>query len=141
MAMRSEMGGNVLVNPVLKTVKVKGDDRQICELRVMCSEYKSDGSGGYVQDDSRTFPVQVTIWHEGTAKRVYEVVRVGGAVSVVGTTYVRPWINEQSGQPEAGVCMDAEKVTLGLQRIEAVQYRAKAQPDAQRTPEAAPAAV
>lgn len=64
MAMRSEMSGNVLMNPVLKTVKVKGEDRQICELRVMCSEYKSDGNGGYVQDDTRTFPVQVTIWHD-----------------------------------------------------------------------------
>ena len=38
MAMRSEMSGNVLMNPVLKTVKVKGEDRQVCELRVMCSE-------------------------------------------------------------------------------------------------------
>ena len=140
MAMRSEMSGNVLMNPVLKTVKVKGEDRQICELRVMCAEYKSDGNGGYVQDDTRTFPVQVTIWHEGTAKRVYEVVRVGASVSVIGATYVRPWVNEQSNQAEAGVCMDAEKVTLGLQRVEAVQYRAKAQPDAQRATDTAPAA-
>jgi single-strand DNA-binding protein len=138
--MRSEMSGNVLMNPVLKTVKVKGEDRQICELRVMCSEYKSDGNGGYVQDDTRTFPVQVTIWHEGTAKRVYEVVRVGASVSVIGATYARPWVNEQSNQAEAGVCMDAEKVTLGLQRVEAVQYRAKAQPDAQKAAGTAPAA-
>lgn len=56
MAMRSEMGGNVLVNPVLKTVKVKGDDRQICELRVMCSEYKSDGNGGTCRTTHGRFP-------------------------------------------------------------------------------------
>lgn len=141
MAMRSEMGGNVLTNPVLKTVKVKGEDRQICELRVMCADYKSDGNGGYVQDDTRTFPVQVTIWHEGTAKRVYEVVRVGASVTVVGTTYARPWVNEQSNQAEAGMCMDAERVTLGLQRVESVQYRAKVQPEAPKASDTAPAAI
>lgn len=140
MAMRSEMSGNVLMNPVLKTVKVKGEDRQVCELRVMCSEYKSDGQGGYVQDDARTFPVQATIWHEGTAKRVYEVVRVGAAVTVVGATYVRPWVNEQTNQAEAGMCMDAERVSLGLQRVESVLYRPKAQVDAQKAPDTAPAA-
>jgi len=141
MAMRSEMSGNVLMNPVLKTVKVKGEDRQVCELRVMCSEYKSDGQGGDVQDDARTFPVQATIWHEGTAKRVYEVVRVGASVTVVGATYVRPWVNEQTNQAEAGMCMDAERVSLGLQRVESVLYRSKAQVDAQKAPDTAPAAV
>lgn len=140
MAMRSELTGNVLAAPVLKTVKVKGEDRKICELRVMSASYKPDGNGGIVQDDARTFPVQATIWHETVAQKVFDLVRVGASVVLTGDVFVRPWTNTEKGTAEAGVVMDVERVGLGLHRVEAVEYRAKAKPeDRQSRPETAPA--
>ncbi|WP_454688187.1 single-stranded DNA-binding protein [Achromobacter aloeverae] len=126
MAMRSEVTGNVLIAPVLKKIPGRGDEEQtICELRLMSAEYRDNGRGGVEQVEERTFPVQVTIFGESQARRVYEHIKVGASVIAVGRFYVRAWKDDQgNAQPEGRLY--AERVALNLQRVESVKFRDRA---------------
>jgi len=124
MGIAAELVGNVLAAPALKNIPVKGEDRQIAELRIMSASYRRQADGTLEQINDKTFPVQVTIWHEDTAKRVFELIRVGASVVVKGDLYVNPWLDDE-GEPQAGVRMDAQSISLNLQRVEKVIYRAR----------------
>ena len=124
MGIAAELVGNVLAAPALKNIPVKGEDRQIAELRIMSASYRRLQDGSLEQINDKTFTVQVTVWHEDTAKRVFDHIKVGASVVVKGDLYVNPWIDDE-GDPQAGVRMDAQSISLNLQRIDKVVYRAR----------------
>lgn len=128
MGIAAELVGNVLAAPTLKNITVKGDDRQIAELRIMSASYRRLPDGTLEQIDEKTFPVQVTIWHEDTAKRVFDHIKVGASVVVKGDLYVSPWLDDDRA-PQAGVRIEAQSISLNLQRIEKITYRARAPRD------------
>lgn len=141
MAMRSEMSGNVLMNPVLKTVKVKGEDRQVCELRVMCSNTNPTDKAGTCRMMRGRFLFRRRF---GTRERPSAFMKSCGSAPqsrLSGLLTCGPGSMSKLIKLETGMCMDAERVTLGLQRVESVLYRSKAQVDAQKAPDTAPAAV
>lgn len=124
MGMTAELVGNVLAAPTLKNITVKGEDRQIAELRIMSATYRRRQDGTLEQVDDKTYPVQVTVWHEDTANRVFDHIKVGASIVVNGDVYVSPWIDED-GAAQAGVRMDAQSVSLNLQRVDKIIYRAR----------------
>ena len=124
MATDSQITGNVLVNPILKTVKVKGEDRQIAEFRIMSDVYR-DTPEGLKQDDERSHPIQVTVWNENLARQVVGLLRSGMRVDVKGTTYPRHYVPSETELAEGkkenyGIRCDAERVTLALNRVDAI---------------------
>lgn len=124
MATDSHITGNVLVNPILKTVKVKGEDRQIAEFRIMSDVYR-DTPDGPKQDDERTYPLQVTVWNEALAKQVVGALRAGMRVDVKGTTYPRHYMPSEAeiaeGKKERyDIRCDAERVTVALNRVASI---------------------
>ncbi len=122
MGITAVLVGNVLAAPALKNVSVKGEDRTIAELRVMSGFYRRSADGTLEQVNDKTFPVQVTIWQEDAAKRVFAHIKVGASVVVTGDLYVDPWLDENE-DPQAGVRIDAQSVALNLQRVEKIVYR------------------
>lgn len=128
MAMKSEVTGNVLTAPVLKTVKVAGKDQTICEIRIMSATLKREADGSYAEVKDKTFPVQGTLWNEKRAKRVFDHVKVGAEVTLTGATYFDAW-KDDKGEPHAEVRMDVDTLSLGLIRVDAVKYREKSARD------------
>ena len=124
MSINAELVGNVLQTPTMKAVTIKGEDRMIAHLRVMSSVYRRENDGSRSQVDEKTFPVDVTIWHEATAERVVKLIKTGASVSVQGQLFVAPW-KDDAGALHAGVRMDADSVSLNLHRVEQVVFRAR----------------
>jgi single-strand DNA-binding protein len=128
MATQSTARGNILVDPELKLVNVRGEQRQICEFRIMSDFWVENAAGEREQDATRTHPVQVTVWGESLAKQCFEVLRKGMRVEVKGNTH--PHIYRFSDAERAGgkndiyeLRMAAEDVTLCLNRVAAIQMR------------------
>lgn len=128
MATESHIRGNLLANPVLKTVKVKGQEARICEFRMMSDVWHSDEQGQRLQDPERTHPVQVTAWDEALAQSCAHVLRTGMRVHVVGASY--PHVYRVSDADRAAGKQDllemrcnASQVSLALNRVDSVQMR------------------
>ena len=128
MATHSTVRGNILVDPELKYVTVRGEQRTICEFRVMSDFWVENAAGDREQDPSRTHPVQVTVWGEALAKQCAEVLRKGMRVEAKGQTHPHVYrysdAERQSGKNDIyELRMAAEDVTLCLNRVQAVQMR------------------
>jgi single-stranded DNA-binding protein len=131
----ASLKGNVLANPVQKTVSVKGQEVKITELRIMSDVWRKQGDE-MVQDESKTSPVQVTIWNERLAEKVAAVVRSGMRVEARGDLWLQrnPATEEERNQGKrdyADLRMDADDLCLALNRVEAITMRQKADPAAQ----------
>lgn len=123
MSINAELTGNVLQTPVLKPVTVNGGEtKMVAQLRIMSSFLRRQDDGSLSQVDSKTFPVDVTVWHEGYAQQVVKHLKVGASVRVTGQLFVNPWL-DNDGKAQAGVRIDAESVSLNLTRVEQVQFR------------------
>ncbi|WP_321944390.1 single-stranded DNA-binding protein [Paraburkholderia tropica] len=130
MGISAEMVGNVAVAPTLKTITVRGEERRIAEMLVISSTYRRLDDGTVEQVEGKTFPVQVTIWHEVTAERVFRLIRKGASVVVKGDLFASPWIDDGDAL-HAGLRIDASSVALNLQRVEEVVFRARREREAE----------
>ena len=132
MAIEATLNGNLLTAPVTKMAPTKDGQKPVVELRVMAAYYREEaGEGGqprYVQDDKKTFPVQVSIWNEQLGEQVLKLCKTGASVSCSGTLFTSPYV-DGNGQPQAGLNLSANSVKLGLSRVEDVIYREKAASD------------
>src|SRR3972149_8615905 len=81
--------GNVGDQPVLKTVLVGKEERQVAELRVFFDEYRQDGSGGLEQAGG--FWLDVNVWGERHAAEVAQLVKKGARVHVIGRLGGSKW--------------------------------------------------
>ena len=128
MATQSTVRGNILVDPELKSVTVRGEQRSICELRIMSDFWIDNAQGEREQDAGRTHPVQVTVWAEALAKQCADVLRKGMRVEVKGASY--PHVYRYSDAERAAgkndifeIRMAAEDVTLCLNRVSSITMR------------------
>lgn len=133
MASETTARGNLLTNPIHKIVKVNGQDRKIAELRIMSDVWRDGPEGDRIQDADKTHPMQVTVWNERLAEACANTLRSGMRVRVTGQTY--PHIYRISDQDRAQgktdlmeIRMDAEDVTLCLNRVESVTMAARTAP-------------
>jgi hypothetical protein len=126
MGMHSQIIGNLLTKPELKTVKVKNPkpgqsaQRQICELRVMADVYKRDGEE-LVQDAEKSEPVNITIWNEKLASDVFTHFEKGARIIAIGDQDVQTW--DKDGIPGYQVHLNADVVGLIPTRIESIKFR------------------
>lgn len=130
MATHSTVRGNILVDPELKTVAVRGEQRTICEFRLMSDFWIDNAAGEREQDPARTHPVHVTVWSETLAKQCAEVLRKGMRVETKGNSHPHVYrysdAERQSGKNDIfEVRMAAEDVTLCLNRVFSIQMQAR----------------
>jgi single-strand DNA-binding protein len=128
MALEATLTGNLLTGPVTKTAPTKEGPKPVVELRVMAAYYREesgeDGNTRYVQDEKKTFPVQVSIWNEQIGVQAMKLLKVGASVTCTGTLFANPY-TDGNGNPQAGLSLSANTVKLGLSRVEDVIFREK----------------
>jgi single-stranded DNA-binding protein len=142
MAIEAKITGNLLVNPSSKVVKTGRGEIRIAEFRMMSDVWKQAKEGDVnaepVQDESKTHPVQVTIWNERLAEAVVNTMRAGMRVCVTGDMYQSKNTatdeERSAGKRDySDLRCDGSNVYLMLNRVDSVTMR-------QRTPaEAVPA--
>ena len=129
MAIDATLTGNLLTAPVTKMAPTKDGQKSVVELRVMAAYYREEagenGKTRYVQDDKKTFPVQVSIWGEQLGAQAMKILKTGASVTCTGTLFASPY-TDGNGQPQAGLSLMASTVKLGLSRVDEVVYREKA---------------
>lgn len=124
MGIYAELVGNVLSSPTMKQVNTPGGAKRIVELRVMSATYRKLEDGTIEQKDDKTFPVDVTIWNEPHTERVMQHIKTGASVVVKGDLYVSPWVTREN-EPQSGVHIDADSISLNLVRVERLVFRAR----------------
>jgi single-strand DNA-binding protein len=122
-----EIIGNLLQNPEQRTVKVKGVDRRITEIRVYSDVYRRDpdDESKLIQDDAKGFAYNCTIWNERLAEEVMKHLRKGVRVKVQGDLTIQQWDDKETNAPKFALHVDAEECDLRLNRIEEIRFKQK----------------
>jgi single-strand DNA-binding protein len=113
--------GNVGTDPVLKTVIVDQQERQVAELRVFFDEYRADGKGGF--DQSGGFWLDVNVWGERRPAEVAQLVKKGARVYAFGRLSESRWTVTATGEERAALYLDADDLFLSLSRVAEVKYK------------------
>lgn len=115
--------GNLAEAPTLKHVVIKGEDRQVAEMRVFFDEYAYDqDKEQYVQDGG--FWMGVSIWDK-KAEDAARVLRKGCRVSVEGTLRQFLYAVDGAAEKVPGFQVLADDIALTLGRVESANYRPK----------------
>lgn len=113
--------GNVGDQPVLKTVLVGKEERQVAELRVFFDEYRQDGSGGLEQAGG--FWLDVNVWGERHAAEVEQLVKKGARVHVIGRLAERKWTVTATGEERRALHLNADRLYLSLARLAEARFK------------------
>jgi len=113
--------GNVGADPVLKTVLVGQEERQVAELRVFFDEYRSDGKGGF--DQSGGFWLDVNVWGERRPAEVVQLVKKGARVYATGRLSESRWTVTATNEERSALYLDADDLYLALSRLAEVKYK------------------
>jgi single-stranded DNA-binding protein len=136
MAIEGRITGNLLSNPIRKTVNTAGGEKHITEFRMMSDVWKNVGDNvDPIQDEDKTKPVQVTVWNERLAEVCALVYRKGMRLQVYGDIYMRENKASEAERAEgkrdfADLRCDAQTVALLPNRVEQIVMREKAQEQA-----------
>jgi single-stranded DNA-binding protein len=129
MAAKVEITGNLLQNPEQRKVQVRGEDRLITEIRVFADFYKREGGpdGELVQDNEKSQPYRVTIWHERLGENIMKLLRKGNRVRVEGDLTASIFNSNDHGPliDSTVAVNDSTGVTLVLTRIEEIRFTPK----------------
>ncbi len=113
--------GNAGDMPVLKTVLVGNEERQVAELRVFFDEYRQDGNGGVEQAGG--FWLDVNVWGERHAAEVARLVKKGARVHVTGRLVESRWTVTATGEERTALYLNADHLFLSLTRLAAVRFQ------------------
>ena len=113
--------GNAGDEPVLKTVRVGNDERQVAELRVFFDEYRQDGSGGL--DQAGGFWLDVNVWGERHAAEVAQLVKKGARVHVIGRLAESKWTVTATGEERRALYLNADRLFLSLARLAEAKFK------------------
>ena len=113
--------GNVADRPVLKTVQVGAEQRQVAQLRVFFDDYRRDGEGGLEQAGG--FWLDVNVWGERHATEVTQHLARGARVHVIGRLTEHRWTVTATGEERHALYLNAERLYLGLSRLSSVEYQ------------------
>lgn len=117
--------GNLLDKPVSRVVKVGDGTEVVTEFRVMSDTRKRVGDD-WVQDDDKTYPVNVTMWGKRRGEDIMRLLTVGVRVMVHGDQHIRHFTpnEEQAGRglvAKTSVEVVANYVGLSLGRIKSME--------------------
>ncbi|MBQ0946344.1 single-stranded DNA-binding protein [Ideonella sp. 4Y16] len=121
MSIESIVRGNLTKDPEAREVKVNGESRRVVDIRIFSDEYRREGEQ-LIQDDDRCVGVDVTIWSERLGEQVMGHLRKGSRVEAKGAMYLHRYKDRETGEPRAGLQMNADSVTLVLARIESIAF-------------------
>ena len=113
--------GNVGDLPLLKTVMVGSEERQVAELRVFFDEYRQDGKGGLEQAGG--FWLDVNVWGDRHAAEVAQLVKKGARVHVVGRLAETQWTVTATGEERSALHLNADHLFLSLTRLAEVRFK------------------
>ena len=113
--------GNAGDQPVLKTVMVGNEERQVTELRVFFDEYRQDGNGGLEQVGG--FWLDVNVWGERHAPEVAQIVKKGARVHVIGRLVESKWIVTETGEERRALYLNADRLFLSLTRLAEARFK------------------
>ncbi|MGQ0522118.1 MAG: single-stranded DNA-binding protein [Betaproteobacteria bacterium] len=113
--------GNVGDQPVLKTVLVGKEERQVVELRVFFDEYRQDGSGGLEQAGG--FWLDVNVWGERHAAEVAQLVKKGARVHVTGRLAESKWTVTATSEERRALHLNADRLYLSLARLAEARFK------------------
>jgi len=113
--------GNAADLPVLKTVLVGNEERQVAELRVFFDEYRQDGKGGLEQAGG--FWLDVNVWGERHAAEVAQLVKKGARVHVIGRLAESKWIVTETGEERRALYLNADRLFLSLARLAEARFK------------------
>ena len=113
--------GNVGDQPLLKTVMVGNEERQVAELRVFFDEYRQDGKGGLEQAGG--FWLDVNVWGERLAAEVAQLVKKGARVHVIGRLAETQWTVTATGEERSALHLNADHLFLSLTRLAEVRFK------------------
>jgi single-strand DNA-binding protein len=113
--------GNVGDQPLLKTVMVGSEERQVAELRVFFDEYRQDGKGGLEQAGG--FWLDVNVWGERLAAEVAQLVKKGARVHVIGRLAETQWTVTATGEERSALHLNADHLFFSLTRLAEVRFK------------------
>ena len=113
--------GNAGDLPVLKTVLVGNEERQVAELRVFFDEYRQDGHGGVEQAGG--FWLDVNVWGERHAAEVARLVKKGARVHVIGRLVESRWTVTATGEERTTLYLNADHLFLSLTRLAEARFQ------------------
>lgn len=113
--------GNAGDLPVLKTVLVGNEERQVAELRVFFDEYRQDGNGGV--EPAGGFWLDVNVWGERHAAEVARLVKKGARVHVIGRLVESRWTVTATGEERTALYLNADHLFLSLTRLAEVRFQ------------------
>ena len=113
--------GNAGDQPLLKTVMVGNEERQVAELRVFFDEYRQDGKGGLEQAGG--FWLDVNVWGERLAAEVAQLVKKGARVHVIGRLAETQWTVTATGEERSALHLNADHLFLSLTRLAEVRFK------------------
>jgi len=113
--------GNAGDLPVLKTVLVGNEERQVAELRVFFDEYRQDGNGGVEQAGG--FWLDVNVWGERHAAEVARIVKKGARVHVIGRLVESRWTVTATGEERTAFYLNADHLFLSLTRLAEARFQ------------------
>jgi single-strand DNA-binding protein len=113
--------GNVGDQPLLKTVMVGNEERQVAELRVFFDEYRQDGKGGLEQTGG--FWLDVNVWGERLAAEVAQLVKKGARIHVIGRLAETQWTVTATGEERSALHLNADHLFLSLTRLAEVRFK------------------
>ena len=113
--------GNVGDQPLLKTVMVGSEERQVAELRVFFDEYRQDGKGGLEQAGG--FWLDVNVWGERLAAEVAQLVKKGARVHVIGRLAETQWTVTATGEERSALHLNVDHLFLSLARLAEVRFK------------------
>ena len=113
--------GNVADQPVLKTVQVGNEERQVAELRVFFDEYRQNGSGALEQAGG--FWLDVNVWGERHPAQVVRHVKKGARVNVIGRLAEHKWTVTATGEERRALFLNADRLSLSLTRLAEVRFK------------------
>ena len=113
--------GNVADQPLLKTVLVATEERQVAELRVFFDEYRKDGSGGV--ESAGGFWLDVNVWGDRHAAEVANLVKKGARVHVVGKLAESKWTVTATNEERRAVYLNADHLFLSLTRMAEARFK------------------
>lgn len=113
--------GNVGDLPLLKTVMVGSEERQVAELRVFFDEYRQDGKGGLEQAGG--FWLDVNVWGDRHAAEVAQLVKKGARVHVIGRLAETQWTVTATGEERSTLHLNADQLFLSLARLAEARFK------------------
>ena len=113
--------GHVGDLPLLKTVMVGNEERQVAELRVFFDEYRQDGKGGLEQAGG--FWLDVNVWGERLAAEVAQLVKKGARIHVIGRLAETQWTVTATGEERSALHLNADHLFMSLTRLAEVKFK------------------